>query len=73
MEEYKWYSKNRKYSYGDYEVIDGIGLYYNEDSGKWLNRLNKKSIIEKYIRYEFSCFDDKDIEREFWIANWSWV
>tara|TARA_R110000803_G_scaffold197974_2_gene261660 strand:- start:159 stop:1742 length:1584 start_codon:yes stop_codon:yes gene_type:complete len=65
MDEYKWYSRDREYSYGDYKVIDGKGMYYNEDSNKWNSWIGKKNIIEKYIRYEFSCFDDKEIEREF--------
>ena len=67
---YNWYSRYRKYKYGDYKVIDGKGYYYNEDSGKWVNRLNKKVIEEKYIRYEFSIYDDRDIEKEF---GWSFI
>ena len=66
---YNWYDRNRNNSYGDYKIINGIGLYYNEDSGKWVNRLNKKIIEEKYIRYEFSIYDDRDIERDFGYKN----
>jgi len=68
MSEYNWYDRSRKYSYGDYKVVDGIGLYYNEDSNKWVNRLTKRVIEEKYIRYEFSIYNDKEIERDF---GWS--
>ena len=66
---YNWYDRSRNNSYGDYKVINGIGLYYNEDSGKWVNRLNKKIIEEKNIRYEFSIYDDRDIERDFGYKN----
>jgi len=69
MIEYKWNSRDRKYSYGDYKVIDGKGMYYNEDSNKWNSWVSKKNIIEKYIRYEFSCFDDREIEKEFGYSN----
>lgn len=62
MSEYNWYLRDKKYKYGDY--IKGKG-YYNEDSGKWVNRLNKKIIVEKYIRYEFSNWNDKKILYEF--------
>ena len=67
MSEYNWYIRDKKYKYGDY--IKGKG-YYNEDSGKWVSRLNKKIIVEKYIRYEFSNWDDKKILYEF---GWSYV
>lgn len=59
---YKWYSRDREYVYGDY--VKGKG-YYNEDSGKWVSRLNNKIIEEKYIRYEFSVWDEREIEKEF--------
>lgn len=66
MIEYKWYRKYKKYKYGDY--IKGKG-YYNEDSGEWVSRLNKKNIDEKYIRYEFSIYDDREIENDFGYEN----
>ena len=66
MIDYKWYKKDKKYKYGDY--IKGKG-YYNEDSGKWVSRLNKKNIHEKYIRYEFSQYDDREIEVDFGYQN----
>ena len=56
-----WYSRNREFKYGDYDK--STKLYYNEDSNKWVSWLGKKQIIEKYIRYEFSCFDDREIEK----------
>ena len=62
-----WYNREREYRYGDYDK--STKLYYNEDSNKWVNRLNKKQIIEKYIRYEFNCFDDKEIEKHFGWSN----
>ena len=58
-----WYSRNREFKYGDYDK--STKLYYNEDSNKWVSWLGKKQIIEKYIRYEFSCFDDREIEKHF--------
>jgi|GEM_PF-2617946 len=70
MSDYNWYKRSRKYNYGDYKIINGKGLYYNEDSNKWVNRLNKKVIEEKYIRYEFSIYDDRDIERDF---GWEYI
>ena len=60
---YKWYSRNRLYEYGYYDIKKK--KYYNEDSGKWVSRLNKKVIEEKYIRYEFSYWDEREIEKEF--------
>ncbi len=60
---YKWYSKNREYSYGDYNK--DIKKYFNEDSGKWVSRLNNIVIDEKYIRYEFSYWDEREIEKIF--------
>ena len=60
---YKWYSKNREYSYGDYNK--DIKKYFNEDSGKWVSRLNNIIIDEKYIRYEFSYWDEREIEKIF--------
>lgn len=59
---FEWYNRDKKYKYGDY--IKGKG-YYNEDSNKWVSRLNNKVIVEKYIRYEFSNWDDKKILYEF--------
>ena len=56
----EWYCRDRKNKYGDYNK--SIKKYYNEDSNKWVTKLNKKTIEEKYIRYEFSCFDDREIE-----------
>lgn len=70
MDKYNWYNREREYKYGDYKIINGKGYYYNEDSDKWVNRLNKKVIEEKYIRYEFSIYNDKDIEKEF---GWSYI
>ena len=66
MINYKWYKKDKKYKYGDY--IKGKG-YYNEDSGKWVSFINKKDIREKYIRYEFSIYDDREIENDFGYEN----
>ena len=63
----EWYNRNREFKYGDYDK--STKLYYNEDSNKWVSRLNKKQITEKYIRYEFSCFDDRDIENHFGWSN----
>lgn len=63
----EWYNRNRKFKYGDYDK--STKLYYNEDSNKWVSRLYKKQIIEKYIRYEFSCFDDREIEKHFGWSN----
>lgn len=60
---YKWYNRNRLYEYGYYDI--NKKRYYNEDSGKWVSRLNKKVIEEKYIRYEFSYWDEREIEKEF--------
>jgi len=60
---YKWYNKSREYEYGYYDV--NKKKYFNEDSGKWVTRLNKKVIDEKYIRYEFSYWDDREIEKIF--------
>ena len=48
MSDYSWYNRSREYEYGDYKIIDGKGMYYNEDSNKWVNRLNKKIVKEKY-------------------------
>ncbi len=59
---FEWYNRDKKYKYGDY--VKGKG-YYNEDSNKWVSRLNNKIIVEKYIRYEFSNWDDKKILYEF--------
>tara|TARA_X000000950_G_scaffold55371_1_gene66308 strand:- start:34401 stop:35933 length:1533 start_codon:yes stop_codon:yes gene_type:complete len=63
----EWYCKDRKNKYGDYNK--SIKKYYNEDSNKWVTKLNKKTIEEKYIRYEFSCFDDREIEKHFGWSN----
>ena len=60
---YKWYNRKRLYEYGYYD--NKKKRYYNEDSGKWVSRLNKKVIEEKYIRYEFSVYDDRQIQRDF--------
>lgn len=60
---FNWYSRNRRYEYGDYNKE--LKKYYNEDSGKWVSRINPKVVEEKYIRYEFSCFDDREIRNEF--------
>lgn len=60
---YKWYNRDKRYKYGYYD--SDKKLYYNEDSGKWVNRLNRKIIEEKYIRYEFSVWDEREIENEF--------
>uniref|UniRef100_UPI0040479424 hypothetical protein n=1 Tax=Polaribacter sp. TaxID=1920175 RepID=UPI0040479424 len=60
---YKWYDKSREYEYGYYDV--NKKKYFNEDSGKWVTRLNKKVIDEKYIRYEFSYWDDREIDKIF--------
>lgn len=61
---FKWYDRVRDYSYGDYD--SSRRLYYNEDSGKWVSWLDKSKIIEeKYIRYEFSVWDEREIEAEF--------
>ena len=60
---YKWYSRNRLYEYGYYDIKKK--KYYNEDSGIWVSRLNKKVIEEKYIRYEFSYWDEREKEKEF--------
>jgi hypothetical protein len=46
----EWYCRDRKNKYGDYNK--SIKKYYNEDSNKWVTKLNKKTIEEKYIRYE---------------------
>ena len=64
---FKWYNRERKYYYGYYDKENR--LYYNEDSNKWVSRLNNKVIIEKYIRYEFSCYDDKKIVLDFGWSN----
>ena len=64
---FKWYNRKRKYYYGYYDKENR--LYYNEDSNKWVSRLNNKVIIEKYIRYEFSCYDDKKIVLDFGWSN----
>ena len=63
----EWYCRDRKNKYGDYNK--SIKKYYNEDSNKWVTKLNKKTIEEKYIRYEFSCFDDREIEKHFGWSN----
>jgi|SaaInlStandDraft_1057018.scaffolds.fasta_scaffold44842_2 hypothetical protein len=62
----EWYNREREYKEGCY--INGRG-YYNEDTNRWVSRLTKKVIVEKYIRYEFSIYDDRDIEREFGWEN----
>ena len=64
---FKWYNRKRKYYYGYYDKDNRV--YYNEDSNKWVSRLNNKVIIEKYIRYEFSCYDDKKIVLDFGWSN----
>ena len=69
MNEYNWYKNKNKYRYGDYKIIDGRGKYFNEDSGKWVTSLRNKVIEEKYIRYEFSQYDDREIEVDFGYQN----
>ena len=54
-----------KYKMNDYKVVNGIGRYWNEDSGKWVGNKIKYEIEEKYIRYEFSVYDDRQIQRDF--------
>ena len=44
----EWYNREREYKEGYY--INGRG-YYNEDTNRWVSRLTKKVIVEKYIRY----------------------
>lgn len=75
MSNNKFYNRKEvfeKYEYGDYKIFvengKRIGKYYNSDSNKWVNRLNKKVIEKKYIRYEFSCYDDREILKDF---RWS--
>ena len=60
-----WYEKEVKYKMNDYKVVNGIGRYWNEDSGKWVGNKIKYEIEEKYIRYEFSVYDDRQIQRDF--------
>ena len=69
MNEYNWYKNKNKYRYRDYKIIDGRGKYFNEDSGKWVTSLRNKVIEEKYIRYEFSQYDDREIEVDFGYQN----
>lgn len=62
---FSWYEKEVKYKMNDYKVVNGIGRYWNEDSGKWVGNKIKYEIEEKYIRYEFSVYDDRQIQRDF--------
>ena len=63
--EYSWYEKEEINKMNDYKVINGNGRYWNEDSGKWVGNKIKYEIDEKYIRYEFSVYDDRQIKRDF--------
>jgi len=65
---FQWYERKISHKYGDYD--SKTKRYYNEDSGKWVTQLrDKKRVIEeKYIRYEFSVWDDRQIEEEFGYA-----
>lgn len=62
---FSWYEKEVKYKMNNYKVVNGIGRYWNEDSGKWVGNKIKYEIEEKYIRYEFSVYDDRQIQRDF--------
>ena len=62
---FDWYDRSRKNSMGDYKD----GLYYNEDTNKWGSRKFNRVIVEKYIRYEFSCYDDRKIVLDFGWSN----
>ena len=48
---FSWYEKEVKYKMNDYKVVNGIGRYWNEDSGKWVGNKIKYEIEEKYRRY----------------------
>ena len=63
--EYSWYEKDEVNKMNDYKVINGNGRYWNEDSGKWVGNKIKYEIVEKYIRYEFSVYDDRQIQKDF--------
>jgi hypothetical protein len=70
-EDFKWYDRRElfeRYEDGEYMILNengkNVGKYYNYDLNKW--DFNKRSKIDlKYIRYEFSCFDDREIEMVF--------
>lgn len=66
--DFQWYERNKPHKYGEYD--SSTKLYFNEDSGKWVTQLRDKNrvIEEKYIRYEFSVWDDRQIEEEFGYA-----
>lgn len=74
-EDFIWYDRKElyeRYEDGEYMILiengKNVGKYYNYDLNKW--DYNKRSKIDlKYIRYEFSCFDDREIEDEFGWSN----
>ena len=55
----EWYNRHRSYSNGDYDK--SIRKYYNGDSNKRVSNPPLNKIIEKYTRYEFSLYNDRDI------------
>ena len=46
------------------DLLTLIFSYFRDKPSK-ICRLNKKVIEEKYIRYEFSYWDEREIEKEF--------
>ncbi len=62
---FEWYKKEDEYVMNECKVVNGRSRYWNEDSGKWVGNKIKYDIVEKYIRYEFSVYDDREILRDF--------
>jgi hypothetical protein len=62
---FEWYKNDDEYEMNEYKVVNGIGRYWNSDSGKWVGNKIKHEIVEKYIRYEFSVYDDRQIQKDF--------
>ena len=62
---FEWYKNDDEYEMNEYKVVNGIGRYWNSDSGKWVGNKIKYDIVEKYIRFEFSVYDDREIRRDF--------
>ena len=57
---FEWYKNDDEYEMNEYKVVNGIGRYWNSDSGKWVGNKIKYDIVEKYIRFEFSVYDDSE-------------
>lgn len=62
---FEWYKKEDEYEMNECKVVNGRSRYWNSDSSKWVGNKIKYDIVEKYIRYEFSVYDDREIRRDF--------